>query len=163
MQNSRGQKTVQCQWYGCGEKLRNFLKPVLWIRDILVRIRIHVQTTDLRIRILLFSSVVFKTPKYFFLALFLKVTYIYISPPRSYRRSYRSLKTVEINVFLLFLFYDGRIRIRTYNNGSGSGKTKNTNKMRSHFPGPYQLRQGRIMQRQKHDRKEEWGGGGVKS
>jgi hypothetical protein len=51
-----------------------FTGAVLWIRDILVRIRIQIRSTDLRIRVLLFSSVADKMPK-FKVQSFLRITF----------------------------------------------------------------------------------------
>ncbi len=77
-------------------------------------------TYNLRIRILLLSSVTFKRPtKNFAHKVLLKV-----HVPQSSK--IKSHKTVEIKVFLTFLLDDGRIRIwiRTNNDESGSGRPK---------------------------------------
>jgi hypothetical protein len=87
------------------------LKPVLWIRDILVRIRIRIcrSVGYLCIRVLLFSSVTFKTIK----------------------RHKEVTNQWESRFFLLFLLDNrrirGQIRIRTLycTNGFGTGRPKN--------------------------------------
>ncbi len=100
-----------------------FFCPVFRIRDVLIR---------QRLRILLFSSVAFKMPtksKFFPLVFFLLITYS--SKFTSVFKDSKLLishKTVEIQVYLIFLLVVGmiqsRIRIRTNNYGSKSGRPK---------------------------------------
>jgi hypothetical protein len=116
--------------------------PLLRIRDILVRIRILGSvplTNGSGFRILLFSSVTFKTPtkNIFFLSKFL-CSFLFEGIFTSFckdKKSQRSHKTVEISVFRHFFACDGRIPIRIRTNklririqeaqkktyGSGSG------------------------------------------
>jgi hypothetical protein len=69
----------------------------------------RVRTTDLRIRILLFSSVSFKMLiKVFFFLLFEGTFTSFFKD----KKSQRNHKTVEIKIFL-FLLDDGTIQIRT--------------------------------------------------
>ncbi len=94
------------------------------IRDVLIR---------QRIRILFFPSVAFKMPtksKFFTQVFFFRITYS--STFTSVFKDSKLLishKTVEIQVYLIFLLVVGmiqcRIRIRTNNYGSRSGRPKN--------------------------------------
>jgi hypothetical protein len=102
----------------CARSLTLYSVVVL---DILARIRIR--TTDLRIQILLFSSVAFKDTnnnKFFWLLLFEGTVHLHHSP------KIKSHKTVEIKVFLIFCIHDGRIRIRTVMTDPDGPKTYST-------------------------------------
>ncbi len=90
----------------------------------------QILTTDLRIRILPFSSVASKMPQQkisFFSTFFCLLFWNYISIKLQRLKVKNKSQTVESKVFLTFLLDDRRIRIRicTNNDGSGSGRPKN--------------------------------------